>query len=330
MFKKIVAAILSLTLLVSFAACSSGKSREEKAEKITFVLDWTPNTNHTGVYGAQKLGYFEEAGIEVNIVQPPEDGATSLVASGNAQFGVDFQDSIAPAFGTEEPLPVTAVAAILQHNTSGIISLKGNGIDRPKGLEGKTYATWNAPIEKAMLQNVVEGDGGDFSKVNLRPSTVNDVIAGLQTDVDAVWIYYAWDGIATEVKGVETDYFSFRDLNPVFDYYTPILVANNSFLSEKPETAKKFLKAVQQGYEYAISHPEEAADILLEAAPELDRDITVASQKWIADQYKAEAEQWGIIDPSRWNAFYNWLNENGLVEQAIPENFGFTNDYLAG
>lgn len=330
MFKKIVAAILSLTLLVSFAACSSGKSGEGKVEKITFVLDWTPNTNHTGVYVAQKLGYFEEAGIEVNIVQPPEDGATSLVASGNAQFGVDFQDSIAPAFGTEEPLPVTAVAAILQHNTSGIISLKGNGIDRPKGLEGKTYATWNAPIEKAMLQNVVEGDGGDFSKVNLRPSTVNDVIAGLQTDVDAVWIYYAWDGIATEVKGVETDYFSFRDLNPVFDYYTPILVANNSFLSEKPETAKKFLKAVQQGYEYAISHPEEAADILLEAAPELDRDITVASQKWIADQYKAEAEQWGIIDPSRWNAFYNWLNENGLVEQAIPENFGFTNDYLAG
>ena len=330
MFKKIVAAILSLTLLVSFAACSSGKSGEGKVEKITFVLDWTPNTNHTGVYVAQKLGYFEEAGIEVNIVQPPEDGATSLVASGNAQFGVDFQDSIAPAFGTEEPLPVTAVAAILQHNTSGIISLKGNGIDRPKGLEGKTYATWNAPIEKAMLQNVVEGDGGDFSKVNLRPSTVNDVIAGLQTDVDAVWIYYAWDGIATEVKGVETDYFSFRDLNPVFDYYTPILVANNSFLSEKPETAKKFLKAVQQGYEYAISHPEEAADILLEVAPELDRDITVASQKWIADQYKAEAEQWGIIDPSRWNAFYNWLNENGLVEQAIPENFGFTNEYLAG
>ena len=330
MFKKIVAAILSLTLLVSFAACSSGKSGGGKAEKITFVLDWTPNTHHTGVYVAQKLGYFEEAGIEVNIVQPPEDGATSLVASGNAQFGVDFQDSIAPAFGTEEPLPVTAVAAILQHNTSGIISLKGNGIDRPKGLEGKTYATWNAPIEKAMLQNVVEGDGGDFSKVNLRPSTVNDVIAGLQTDVDAVWIYYAWDGIATEVKGVETDYFSFRDLNPVFDYYTPILVANNSFLSEKPETAKKFLKAVQQGYEYAISHPEEAADILLEAAPELDRDITVASQKWIADQYKAEAEQWGIIDPGRWNAFYNWLNENGLVEQAIPENFGFTNDYLAG
>lgn len=330
MFKKIVAAVLSLTLLVSLAACGSGKGGEDKAEKITFVLDWTPNTNHTGVYVAQKLGYFDEAGIEVNIVQPPEDGATSLVASGNAQFGVDFQDSIAPAFGTEEPLPVTAVAAILQHNTSGIISLKGNGIDRPKGLEGKTYATWNAPIEKAMLQNVVEGDGGDFSKVNLRPSTVNDVIAGLQTDVDAVWIYYAWDGIATEVKGVETDYFSFRDLNPAFDYYTPILVANNSFLNEKPETAKKFLKAVQQGYEYAISHPEEAADILLKAAPELDRDITVASQKWIASQYKAEAEQWGRIDPNRWNAFYSWLNENELVERAIPENFGFTNDYIAG
>lgn len=326
MLKKALAALLSLCMLASFTAC--GGKGTGKAEKITFVLDWTPNTNHTGVYAAQELGYFKDAGIEVEIIQPPEDGATSLVASGNAQFGVDFQDSIAPAFGTDDPLPVTAVAAVLQHNTSGIVSLKGNGVDRPKGLEGKTYATWESPIEKAMLKNVVESDGGDFSKVNLIPSTITDVVTALQTNVDAVWIYYAWDGIAAKVKGLETDYFSFSDINPAFDYYTPILVANNAYLEEHGETAKKFLDAVRKGYEYAIENPEEAAEILLKAAPELDREITLESQKWIADQYKADASHWGVIDPQRWNAFYNWLNENKLVEKEIPENFGFTNDYL--
>ncbi|MDQ9749711.1 ABC transporter substrate-binding protein, partial [Acinetobacter baumannii] len=64
---------------------------EEEKEKITFVLDWTPNTNHTGLYVAQNQGFFEKHGLEVEIVQPPEDGADTLVASGKAQFGISFQ-----------------------------------------------------------------------------------------------------------------------------------------------------------------------------------------------------------------------------------------------
>ena len=89
------------------------------------------------------------------------------MASGKAQLGVSFQDTMAPAVAGEDALPNTAIPAVVQHNTSGIISRKGEGMDRPKGLEGKKYATWDAPIEKAMMKNVVEEDGGDFSKVEL-------------------------------------------------------------------------------------------------------------------------------------------------------------------
>ena len=103
--------------------------------------------------------------MDVEIVQPPEDGASALVASGKAQFGIDFQDSIAPAFASDDPLPVTAVATLIQHNTSGIISRKGEGMDRPKGMEGKTYATWDMEVEKAMIKNVVESDGGTTAKL---------------------------------------------------------------------------------------------------------------------------------------------------------------------
>ena len=335
MKKKILAAVLTACMLTSVAACGSssdgGKkdSGSEDLEKITFVLDWTPNTNHTGLYVAKEKGYFEKEGLDVEIVQPPEDGADALVASGKAQFGVSFQDSMAPGVAGDNALPNTAVAALIQHNTSGIISRKGEGLDTPKGLEGKKYATWDGPIEKAMVQNVVEKDGGDFSKVELIPSTVTDEVSALKSkSVDAIWIFYAWAGVATEVADLETDYFAFKDINPVFDYYTPVVIANNDFLEEKPDTAKAFLRALKQGYEDAIADPDEAASILLEASPELDEELVKASQEYLKDQYKADVKQWGYIDPARWNAFYGWLNENGLSEAELPENAGFSNDYL--
>lgn len=302
---------------------------QEKTEKITFVLDWTPNTNHTGLYVAQEKGYFEEAGLDVEIVQPPEDGAIVLVASQKAQFGISFQDTMMPALIGDDAMPIEAVAAVLQHNTSGIISRKGEGMDRPKGLEGKKYATWDLDIEKATLKQVMEADGGDFSKVELIPSTVTDEVSALESkSVDAIWIFYGWAGIATEIAGLETDYFEFRDIDPVFDYYTPVIIGNSDWMQENPETAKAFLAAVGKGYEFAVENPKEAAEILCKAAPELDADMVQASQEYMKEQYKAEVEQWGYIDPERWNSFYRWISENGLSEEEIPEDTGFTNAYL--
>lgn len=339
--RKILTILLSGVIAMGIAAgCASKPSEESKASypeskaeektKITFVLDWTPNTNHTGLYVAQEKGYFSDEGLEVEIVQPPEDGAEMLVGSNKAQFGVSFQDSMLPAVAGDNKMPVEAVAALVQHNTSGIISLKGNGMDKPKGLEGKKYATWDLPIEKATLKQVVEKDGGDFSKVELIPSTVTDEVSALQSgSVDAIWIFYGWAGIACENAGLETDYFAFKDIEPVFDYYTPVIIGNTDWLSSNPDTAKAFLSALKKGYEFAVENPEDAAELLLKNAPELDKDLVIASQKYLSKEYKAEVEQWGYIDPTRWNAFYNWINENNLYDAKIPENTGFSNDYLS-
>ena len=329
--KRFFAVVCALTLMLSLTACGAKQEEAAGAEKITFVLDWTPNTNHTGLYVAMAKGYFAEGGLSVEVVQPPEDGAEVLVGSGRAQFGVSFQDYIAPALIGDAPLPITAVAAIMQHNTSGIVSRKGEGMDTPAGLEGKKYATWDLPVEKATMAHVIEADGGDFSRVELIPSTVTDEVSALRSgSVDAIWIYYGWAGIACEVAGLETDYFAFADIDPVFDFYSPVVIANEDYLKEKPEAAKAFVAALAKGYEFAAEHPEEAAAILLEAAPELksNEQLVVESQKYLADQYVADASRWGEIDPARWDAFYGWLNENDLMEADIPAGAGFTNDYL--
>lgn len=336
--KRITALAVAMAMSLSLAACGSTEQNSnaqsedgQPLQKITFVLDWTPNTNHTGLYVAQEKGYFADAGLEVEIVQPPEDGAEVLVSSGRAQFGVSFQDYVASALAGDAPLDITAVAALIQHNTSGIISRKGEGMDTPKGLEAHKYATWNAPVEQATLRRVMELTGGDFDKVELIPSTVTDEVSALQSkSVDAIWIFYAWAGIACQVAGLDTDYFAFKDIDPVFDFYTPVVIANNDFLKENPETAKAFLAALAHGYQDAIADPEGAAEILMKASPELkdSAELVMESQKYLADQYVADAARWGEFDPARWGAFFTWLNENQLLENPIDPASGFTNDFL--
>jgi len=86
--KKLVAFGLALIMVFSLAGCGSSKeAKRQPLKKITVLLDWTPNTNHTGVYAARKLGYYREEGLEVEIAQPSEGGTAQLVAAGKGDFG---------------------------------------------------------------------------------------------------------------------------------------------------------------------------------------------------------------------------------------------------
>lgn len=333
-FKKLTVLALAASLLLT--ACGS-KPKEESAasnpdqenlKDVQFVLDWTPNTNHTGIYVADALGYYADQGLKLNIVQPPEDGAEALVASGKADFGVSFQDVLAATFANDNPLPITSICAIINHNTSGIISAKDKNITRPKDMEGHNYASWDNPIEQAIIKNVIQKDGGNPDKVEFIPSTATDAVSAIQSNIDTVWIYYAWDGLAAQVKNVPYNYFSFIDINPVFDYYSPVIISNNQLLKEDPETVKAFLRATIKGYQYAMENPEKAAEILCKANPELDKDLVLASQKWLADKYQADSKQFGYVDQARWDGFYQWLADENLIKKPLDKGYGFTNDFL--
>lgn len=320
---------------LSWGCASQSQSTQDGARAetgtypITFALDWTPNTNHTGLYVAQELGYYEDAGLSVDIVQSPDGDADGLVASGKAQFGIAFQDIMAAYVGSEEPLPVTAVAAVVQHNTSGIMSRAGEDVSSPAGMSGKRYGTWDSPIERAIIDHIVKKDGGNADEVEFVPANSTDEVSGLRTDqFDDVWVYEGWAYQNAKVQNYPVDYFSIIDVDPMLDYYTPVIIANDDFLEEHADLARAFLSATAKGYEYAAEHPEEAARILLQEAPEIDEELAMSSQEFLSGQYIADAPAWGVIDANRWNAFYQWLNQQGLVEAPIAEDAGFTNDYL--
>ena len=326
--KKILVLLLAVMLLPVVPAGAD----DAALTPVVFCLDWTPNTNHTGVYAAQALGYYREAGLDVKIVQPPEDGATLMCAAGQAQFSVTAQDSLAAALDRDEPLGVTAVAAILQHNTSGILARAGEGMDSPKGMEGKVYSTWESPVELAMLRWCMEKEGADFDKVRLIPNNITDEPAALAArQTDSVWVFYGWGGIGAELRQISCDYWDFASLGSELDYYTPVILGNNDFLRNSPETARAFLDATARGYRYAAEHPQEAADMLIAGdstrSLEDSRELVYASQEWISAQYIADASDWGVLDPERWDAFYGWLYENELTAHDL-RGTGYSNDYL--
>ncbi len=308
---------------------ASAKSAPKSARKITFCLDYTPNTNHTGIYVAQAKGYFKDEGLTVKVVQPADGTAEAMIGSGQAQLGVSYQDYIANALSSKNPVAIEAVAAIIQHNTSGIMSRKADGITSAKKMEGHTYATWSMPVEQATIKQVMESDGGDFDKLKMVPYEVDDEVAGLKANMfDCVWVYEGWAVQNAKVQHYDVNYFSFVDMDKVFDFYTPVIAANDDFAKKYPDVVKAFVRAAKRGYEYAIKHPKDAGDILLDAAPELSGDLVQASAKYLADQYQADAKSWGVIDKSRWNAYFEWLNDKNLVENKLDVNSGWTMDYL--
>ncbi len=313
----------------SLSACTQTNAEKHGDNHLRFVLDWVPNTNHTGIYVARELGFYSQRGLDVDIIQPPEDGADALVGTGAADFGVSYQDGMAHYLGSPNPIPVTAVAAILQHNTSGIFSAQTGGITRPRDLAGKRYATWNQELEQAILRSVIEADGGKWEDVVLVPNNTTDEIAGLMSDeFDAVWVYEGWTCQNARLQQFDYDYFAFADLNPQFDYYTPVLIANNDLLTQRPHLARAFLEATKEGYEYAAAHPREAADMLLAQVPELEPSLVYASQEFLAPYYLDTTHSWGAIDQARWDSFFTWMQSEGLLEQAIPAGEGLDMSYL--
>lgn len=329
--KKQTILVLILSLLLALTSCGTKNQVEntaENLEKITFVLEWSPNTNHTGVYVAQAKGYYKDLGLDVEIVAPPESGASSLVASGKAQFGVDVQEALGTELTLENPLPITAVASIIDHNTSGLISAKNKEIDDFSKLEGKIYASWEGATELAIMKQTMTDAGCDYSKLKTVPAPATDAVSLIQSgDIDVVWVYEAWDVVSAKLANVDYNFIKFSDETPVLDFYTPLIIANNDYLEENPETAKKFMEATAKGYEYAIENPEDAAQILVDVVPELSLDLVTASQQFLAKEYKAEKTKWGSFDEQRWTAFYDWMYEQKLIPSQLG-NTGFTNEYL--
>jgi ABC-type nitrate/sulfonate/bicarbonate transport system substrate-binding protein len=324
-WKGLALMALAGTLLLS--GCGGAK-KESAGEltKVTLVLDWTPNTNHTGLYVARDQGLWKKRGLDVEIIQPPEAGSNALVANGTADFGVGAQESMILA--REQGLPLVSIAPIIQHNTSGFASPVDRNIKEPKDFEGKTYGGWGSPAEQAVIESMMNVQKADVSKVNFVNAGTADFFTAVKKGIDFEWIFYGWTGIEAELRKEPVNMVYLTDYSKQLDYYTPLLMTNEKLIKEKPDLVREFLAGASEGYQYAIDHPADAAELLIKAVPELNADLVRASQKWLSPKYQDDAPRWGEQKKEVWSGYGDWLKKNGLMKEDLDYNAMFTTEFL--
>ncbi|NLW16803.1 MAG: ABC transporter substrate-binding protein [Firmicutes bacterium] len=323
---RMMMAILMLALTTLLVAACRQPEVNQELRPVTLVLDWTPNTNHTGLYVAQAKGYFKDQGLDVTIMLPGDAGVIQTVASGNAHFGVSYQEELTLA--RVQDVPAISIAAVIQHNTSGFASPAHKNIKSPKDFVGKTYGGWGSPVEEAVIESVMQLEGASASDVNFINIGDVDFFTAVQRDIDFAWAFYAWTGIEAELRDFPLNMIYVKDLSPQLDYYTPILITSEELATEDPELVKAFMAAVTLGYEFAIANPEAAAEILIAAEPDLDPELVRASQLWLADKYQDDAPRWGEQKLEVWQGYTDWMLSKGLLEKEIDVKQAFTNDFL--
>ncbi len=326
-WKKSMAVAAAAAMLAGMPAASQAQETETELKKVTVILDYVPNTNHTGMYVALDNGYYEEEGLDVEIIEPTDGATATLIAQQKGTFGISYQEDVTIALTSEDPLPIKAVAALIQHNTSGFVSLADSGIESPADFEGKTYAGWGGPGESAVLEACMTQAGKDFSKLNMVISDGSGFEA-LGTSCDLMWFFEGWDCIISEMNGVELNYMECRELDERLDYYTPVIIASDAVLESDPEMVEAFLRATRRGYEDAIADPDAAAKVLSVHAPDYDIELLKRSQEYLADKYMEDTQVWGEMKDEVWDNYSAFLKEYGVIEETIPADQCYTNEFL--
>jgi ABC-type nitrate/sulfonate/bicarbonate transport system substrate-binding protein len=325
-------------LMLGVAACAEDSSPGSgERTKVSIALDWVPNTNHTGVYVAQEQGWYAAEGLDVTLLPYTQGSAPDVqVAAGKADFGFSFEEAVTVARAADRP--VVSVAAVIQKSSSALVTLKDSGLDRPAKLAGKRYAGFGAPFEQPVIEAVIGCDGAQNAKFESITTNVFGFQALQAKQADFVWIFMGWEGIAAKRQNVELNAFPPTSFC-IPNYYTPVIITNEKLIKDKPDLVRRFMRATARGYEYAISNPAEAADLLIKAAPPgsfPDPGIVKDSAQFLAPKYKEGKARWGEQDLQVWTDYPKFMIKSGRLKDAKGETVSkdldfakfFTNEFL--
>jgi ABC-type nitrate/sulfonate/bicarbonate transport system substrate-binding protein len=308
----------------------------QKLTTMTLALDWTPNTNHTGIYVALAKGWYRDQGIDLKLLPYSNNVSPDvLVSSGKADVGISATEGVVADAAVGQP--VVSIAAIIQHNTSALVTLASSGLTRPAMLDGKTYGGFGASYESAVVGEIIKKDGGKgvFKNVTLDV----DAMQALENHrVDFVWIFEGWEGIQAQRDGYKLNVFPITNYG-VADYYTPTIITSPKEIKQKPDLLRRFMAATSQGYEYARTHTRESAQMLINGAPKgtfPDTGLVFASQEYLSPRYADAGRKWGLQDRGGWHGYPQFMLDSGAIDDASGKpvksmNFDalYTNQFLS-
>lgn len=310
---------------------------------VTVALDWTPNTNHLGLFVAAARGWFEERDLDVDLFSPARDGYAKTpakrVATGEAELGIAPSESVISYATHPSYDDLVAVAAVAQRDTSAISVLADSDVERPRELDGRTYASYGARFEDDIVAEVIRSDGGDGEFETVEPEMLEVPEVLRSGEADATWVFTPWEGLLAERSGTPLRHFGLDEYGVPYGY-TPLLLAHPDTLEDRGDAIGAVLAAAGRGYRFAVENPAAAADDLarLGEGPHLDdREFLHESARRLRDAVLTDDGEWGRMDRERWATFVDWLLDNDVLRgvegepldpDALAVDALFTNEYL--
>jgi ABC-type nitrate/sulfonate/bicarbonate transport system substrate-binding protein len=310
-------ALLAAALLLAGAAGCGGSGAEPGAPRgVALVLDFVPNAVHSGIYAAQREGYYREAGIDLTIRQPSESSdAPKLLAAGRVEFAIlDIHDL---GIARERGLEIVGAMPLVQRPLAAVIARGGEGIERPRDLEGHTVGVTGLPSDEAVVDSEVRADGGNPARVErltIGFSAVPSLAAG---KVDAATGFWNAEGVALRREGVPVRIFKVDDYGAP-PYPELVLAASSATIERDPDLVRSLIAATERGYALTVRDPQRALDDLLAEVPALTRAEQAAQLAALLPDLRPAR-----FDPAALRAWARWDLEHGLLERPLDVSAAF-------
>ncbi|WP_323765108.1 ABC transporter substrate-binding protein [Marinovum sp.] len=262
------------TLLAS-AALAAGLALPAAAQdQVTYQLDWLPGGDKSPIYVCIEEGFCAEAGIEVSI-EPGRGSSEAItkIATGSSDIGSAGMGALMAAVSGEN-VPVTAVMSIFNTGPHAFYTTADSGITTLADIKGKSVATSPFTSSNVFLPLVLADNGlseDDITLTKSDPGALGPLLMTGQADAIIAWLtdVSRYTGQAAEA-GKEIVILPWSDAG--LELYSAALVANDSFLADRPDVAKRFVAAFQKSLVFAYENPDKAAAAVAAQVPELSAE----------------------------------------------------------
>ncbi|HEX3324715.1 MAG TPA: ABC transporter substrate-binding protein [Solirubrobacterales bacterium] len=314
---KWVVALLAAALLLTGAAGCGGSGAEPGAPVgATLVLDFTPNAVHSGIYAAQRQGYYRDAGIDLTIRQPGEStDAPKLLQAGRTDFAIlDIHDL---GIARERGLDLVGTMPLVQRPLAAVIARGDSGVRRPRDLEGRTVGVTGLPSDEAVVDSEVSANGGDPAKVKRVTIGFNAISSLAAGKVDAATGFWNAEGVELQRQGIPIRIFKVNQYGAP-PYPELILTTTHKTLERDPALVRSMVDATRRGYEFVVGDPKQGLEDLLAEVPSLDRADQQAQLKVLLPDLHPLPFNNAVL-----HAWAAWDLEHGLLKKPLDVEAAF-------